>query len=75
MNTTVPLALTADMIKERISVLKGQLIEYKPARLSMDDIEDVSDNYQAHLEYREFKEEAEMEIKDLEEALEALNKM
>lgn len=75
MNTTVPSELTPDMIKKRISVLKGQLVEYKPARLSMDDIEDVSDNFQAHLEYREFKEEAEMEIKDLEEILEALKKV
>lgn len=59
-------------IKERIAELKRQIVEFKPPRLSSEDIEDISDNYQANLEYREFKMEAEEEIKLLETQLNSL---
>lgn len=59
-------------IKERIAELKRQIVKFKPPRLSSEDIEDISDNYQAKLDYREFKMEAEEEIKWLETQLNSL---
>lgn len=49
----------------RILGLEQEILSCQPPRLSMSDIEDVSDNYQANLEYEWFVEEQEEVIRDL----------
>lgn len=39
--------------------LEQEIIDLHPSRLTSDDIEDVSDNYQAHLEYNWWRDEQE----------------
>ena len=52
---------------QKIQSLKQEILDYKPSRLSQEDIEDVSDNYQAHLEYSYWYDEQQDHIKALEE--------
>ena len=52
--------------KQKIASLKQEIKEFKLSRLTVEDVEDVSDNYQAHLEYGYWKEEIEEKIKRLE---------
>lgn len=52
-----------------IHCLEQELENARPDRLSAEDIEDVSDNYQANLEYKWWKEEQEELIKDLKSKL------
>ena len=40
-----------------IHLLEQEIIDNQPPRLSYGDIEDASDNYQAHLEYKWWKQE------------------
>lgn len=40
-----------------IQMLEQEIIDNHPSRLSQEDVEDVSDNYQAHLEYNWWKSE------------------
>ena len=48
-----------------IQQLEQEIEDYDPSRLTSDDVEDVSDNYQAHLEYKWWKDEQLELIKDL----------
>ena len=52
-----------------IGLLEQEIENLHPSRLTSKDIEDVSDNYQAHLEYKWWKEEQEELIKDLKSKL------
>jgi hypothetical protein len=52
-----------------IQQLEQEIEDNHPSRLSSEDYEDVSDNYQAHLEYRWWREEQEELIKDLKSKL------
>lgn len=52
-----------------IQQLEQEIEDNHPSRLTSEDIEDVSDNYQAHLEYRWWRDEQEEEIKDLKSKL------
>jgi hypothetical protein len=52
-----------------IQLLEQEIIDNKPPRLSTEDIEDVSDNYQAQLEYKWWKEEQLELIKELKSKL------
>jgi len=52
-----------------IQQLEQEIEDNHPLRLSSEDVEDVSDNYQAHLEYRWWREEQEELIKDLKSKL------
>ena len=52
-----------------IQQLEQEIEDNHPSRLSSEDIEDVSDNYQAHLEYRWWRDEQEELIKDLKSKL------
>lgn len=50
----------------KIDSLKQELTDLKLLHLTQQDIEDVSDNYQAHIEYQWFRDETNEQIKDLE---------
>ena len=52
-----------------IQLLEQELENARPNRLSIEDIEDVSDNYQANLEYQWYKDEQLNLIKDLKSKL------
>ena len=52
-----------------IQLLEQEIEDNHPSRLTFEDIEDVSDNYQAHLEYKWWKEEQLELIKDLKSKL------
>ncbi len=52
-----------------IQQLEQEIEDNHPSRLTSEDIEDVSDNYQAHLEYKWWKEEQSELIKDLKSQL------
>jgi len=52
-----------------IQQLEQEIENNHPSRLTSEDIEDVSDNYQAHLEYKWWKEEQLELIKDLKSKL------
>ena len=52
-----------------IQQLEQEIEDNHPSRLTSEDIEDVNDNYQAHLEYKWWKEEQEELIKDLKSKL------
>ena len=52
-----------------IQQLEQEIEDNHPSRLSSEDIEDVSDNYQAHLEYKWWRDEQEELIKDLKSKL------
>lgn len=52
-----------------IHLLEQEIIDNQPSRLSHEDVEDASDNYQAHLEYKWWKEEQLELIKDLKSKL------
>lgn len=52
-----------------IQQLEQEIEDRHPARLTSEDIEDVSDNYQAHLEYQWWKDEQLELIKDLKSKL------
>ena len=52
-----------------IQMLEQEIEDNHPSRLTSEDIEDVSDNYQAHLEYKWWKEEQLEIIKDLKSKL------
>lgn len=59
----------SEIIKE-VKRLRQEIIDLKPAnRLTSDDIEDVSDNYQEHLEYKWFVREQLDKIQQLESSL------
>lgn len=49
--------------------LEQEIEDYHPDRLTSEDVEDVSDNYQAHLEYKWWKDEQLELIKDLKSKL------
>lgn len=48
-----------------IQLLEDEIENNHPSRLSIEDIEDVSDNYQSNLEYQWWRKEQEEEIKSL----------
>lgn len=48
-----------------IQLLEQEIKDNHPSRLTYEDVEDVSDNYQAHLEYKWWKEEQEELIEEL----------
>jgi hypothetical protein len=52
-----------------IQQLEQEIENNHPSRLTIEDIEDVSDNYQANLEYKWWKEEQFELIKDLKSKL------
>ena len=52
-----------------IQQLEQEIEDNRPSRLTSEDIEDVSDNYQAHLEYQWWKDEQSELIKDLKSKL------
>lgn len=52
-----------------IQLLEQEIIDNIPPRLSTEDVEDVSDNYQAQLEYKWWKEEQLELIKELKSKL------
>ena len=52
-----------------IQQLEQEIEDNHPSRLSAEDVEDVSDNYQAHLEYKWWKEEQLELIKELKSKL------
>lgn len=52
-----------------IHLLEQEIEDMQPDRLTSEDIEDVNDNYQAHLEYKYWREEQEELIKDLKSKL------
>ena len=52
-----------------IQQLEQEIEDNHPSRLTSEDIEDVSDNYQTHLEYKWWKEEQLELIKDLKSKL------
>ena len=52
-----------------IQQLEQEIEDNYPSRLTSEDIEDVSDNYQAHLEYQWWKDEQLELIKDLKSKL------
>ena len=52
-----------------IHLLEQEIENNHPSRLSYEDIEDASDNYQAHLEYKWWKQEQLELIKDLKSRL------
>ena len=52
-----------------IQQLEQEIEDNRPSRLTSEDIEDVSDNYQAHLEYKWWKDEQSELIKDLKSKL------
>ena len=52
-----------------IQQLEQEIEDNHPSRLTSEDIEDVSDNYQAHLEYKWWKDEQSELIKDLKSQL------
>ena len=52
-----------------IQQLEQEIEDNHPSRLTSEDIEDVSDNYQAHLEYQWWKDEQSELIKDLKSKL------
>ena len=52
-----------------IQQLEQEIEDNHPSRLTSEDIEDVSDNYQAHLEYKWWKDEQLELIKDLKSKL------
>ena len=52
-----------------IHILEQEIEDNHPSRLTSEDNEDVSDNYQAHLEYRWWRDEQEELIKDLKSKL------
>jgi len=52
-----------------IQQLEQEIEDNHPSRLTSEDIEDVNDNYQAHLEYKWWREEQEELIKDLKSKL------
>jgi hypothetical protein len=52
-----------------IQQLEQEIEDNHPSRLTSEDIEDVSDNYQAHLEYKWWKDEQSELIKDLKSKL------
>ena len=49
--------------------MEQEIEDNHPSRLTSEDIEDVSDNYQAHLEYKWWKDEQLELIKDLKSQL------
>lgn len=53
-------------LQNQIVSIKEEMINCKPSRLSQEDIEDVSDNYQANLEYGWYCDEKKAEITELE---------
>lgn len=64
---------------ERITALQLQVVNIqkellacKPSRCTSEDIEDVSDNYQANLEYGYYKDEQQALIADIEEEIASL---
>lgn len=52
-----------------IQQLEQEIEDNRPSRLTSEDIEDVSDNYQAHLEYQWWEDEQSELIKDLKSKL------
>jgi hypothetical protein len=52
-----------------IQQLEQEIEDNHPSRLTSEDNEDVSDNYQAHLEYRWWRDEQQELIKDLKSKL------
>lgn len=52
-----------------IQQLEQEIEDTRPSRLTSEDIEDVSENYQDHLEYKWWVEEQLEEIKDLKSKL------
>ena len=52
-----------------IQQLEQEIEDNHPSRLTSEDIEDVSDNYHAHLEYKWWKDEQLELIKDLKSKL------
>ncbi len=52
-----------------IHLLEQEIEDSRPSRLTSEDIEDVSDNYQANLEYKWWREEQEELIKNLKSKL------
>lgn len=52
---------------QKINELKTQLNNAKPSRVSIEDIEDVSDNYQANLEWGYYRDEVESEMQSIRE--------
>ena len=52
-----------------IHLLEQEIIDNQPERLSSQDVEDASDNYQAHLEYKWWKREQLELIEDLKSKL------
>jgi hypothetical protein len=52
-----------------IHLLEQEIVDNQPQRLSAQDVEDASDNYQAHLEYKWWKQEQLELIKDLKSRL------
>lgn len=48
-----------------IHLLEQELVDNQPPRLSSRDVEDASDNYQAHLEYKWWEREQRELIRDL----------
>ena len=52
-----------------IQLLEQEIEDLHPSRLTSEDIEDVSDNYQAHLEYKWWKKEQKDLIKSLKNKL------
>ena len=52
-----------------IQQLEQEIEDNRPSRLTSEDIEDVSDNYQAHLEYQWWEDEQSELIKDLKSQL------
>ena len=53
-------------LQNQIVSIKEEMINCKPSRVSQEDIEDVSDNYQANLEYGWYCDEKKAEITELE---------
>lgn len=52
-----------------IHLLEQEIVDNQPERLSSQDVEDASDNYQAHLEYKWWKREQLELIEDLKSKL------
>lgn len=50
---------------QKINELKKELLDYKPSRCSVEDIEEVSDNYQANLEYQWWRDEVLSEMQSI----------
>ena len=56
-----------------IQQLEQEIEDNHPSRLTSEDIEDVSDNYQAHLEYKWWKDEQSELIKDFYDLLKGVS--